>query len=412
MKTNLFLILNFIFAILFSKFAHSGEFVTLDSLIKIAKENNKEIIAARRMWDAAKSRVVSERTWDKPKFSVEYQNMHEGGFDLQSAPEKMYGITQMIPFPGKLAVKGKIANFEAQTMEWEYKYSQLKVLSELKKTFAMYYYINKSIDTYRQTSDIMKNYSLVAESRYVVGKLSQSDVLRAQVEAEKMSNMIVTLEQEKATVQAELNLLLGKDVDERLGEPEDLSVASTAMDWDKIKNITLKNSPEIAKSNSKSLGAKWTRKSALMEYLPDFDVSLKRKTMNSEWAGSDFMVGFTMPLWFWSQASSVQQMSYELNAAESEKRNIELMTLSKAKKFYTKLDASRRLLELYRTSVLPKSEQSLKVAESSYNAGRLSFLELLDTVRSFLEFKLDYYGNISQYHKDLAELETIAGVEL
>ena len=76
------------------------------------------------------------------------------------------------------------------------------------------------------------------------------------------------------------------------------------------------------------------------------------------------------------------------------------------------MKTAERFIELYRTSVLPPAEQSLKVTESSYRADREDFLNLLDSVRTLLDFRLEYYKYIAQYHQNLSTLEKISGVEL
>jgi len=412
MNKTFLTILTFSFISVLSVAVFAKDTVTLNALIASAKQNNAGIIAARERWKASQARTTQSKTWDNPKINLEYRSIPEGSLDIGAADEKMYGVSQMIPFPGKLSLKGKVAASEADAMRWEYKDTELKVFSEMKSAYAMYYYLNKSIETYRQTAEIMTDFSKVAEARYVVGQSAQGDVLRAQVEAEKMSTMVITLEQEKQTVQTEINRLIGKDSEEKLGEPEDIAPRFTDLKWDELKTAAVKNNPEIGKVNAAIEKGKWSKKSAMAEYLPDFDMAFRRKTMGGQWAGSDFMAGISVPLWFWKQSAGIKEMSASLAAAESDKRNTELMVIAKAKESFTKLEATRRLIELYSASVIPKSEQSLKVTQASFSAGRAGFLELLDSVRSYLEFKLEYNKYVSEYQKDLSMLEKAVGAEL
>ncbi|MFA5780288.1 MAG: TolC family protein [Elusimicrobiota bacterium] len=389
----------------------SGETVFLQVLVDAAKQNNPEIIAAKEKWAAAKSKIWQEKTWENPLVFIDWQKVPKNDFDLNNAEEKMYGISQMVPFPGKLEIKGKIARYEAEKTEWEYRETELEILSDLKISYAMYFYINKSIETYKQTSEIMNNFSKVAESKYVTGKASQGDVLRAQLEAVKMSNMVITMEQEKETVKAELNSLIGKNADEVIGEPEELTPKYIKNNWDEIKKLTVENNPEIRQQNAAVSKNKWAKKMSYTEFLPDFDLTYRKRKMEMGNDSQDFMLGFTVPLWFWKPLLNVKEMSSELKMAESESKNMELMAIYQAKEIFVKLKTAERLIELYRTSVLPPAEQSLKVTESSYRADREDFLNLLDSVRTLLDFQLEYYKYISQYHQNLAMLEKIAGTE-
>jgi outer membrane protein TolC len=237
-------------------------------------------------------------------------------------------------------------------------------------------------------------------------------VLRAQVEAQKMANMALTLEQEKDTTRVEINLLIGKNADEALGEPAELKPVFVTQSWEEIQKAALAGSPEIGKSKAMVGNRRALKRSADLEYLPDFNVGYRRKTMNDVWSGSDLMVGISVPLWFWSQNAGVKLASAELKAAEAEQRNMALMTAAKAKESYTKLAAGRRLIELYDVSVLPRSEQSLKVAQSAFAAGRMGFLELLDSVRAYIDFRTEYYNYVADYLKNTAVLERTVGAAL
>ncbi|OGS17158.1 MAG: hypothetical protein A2219_04000 [Elusimicrobia bacterium RIFOXYA2_FULL_50_26] len=404
----------FVVVFLFCSFAarvvlSAGE-ASLDSLVSVARENNYEIIAARERWNAARAKAAQERVWDNPRLILEYWSIPEGGLDFGAAPEKMYGISQMIPFPGKLRIKGRAAGSQAEAMKWEYRYIELKVTAGLKTAYAMYYYLHKSIETYRQSAEIMNSFSAVAQSRYIAGQAAQGDVIRSQVEAEKMSNMVITLEQEKEAVEAELRRLTGNGSGSKPGYPAENPVRIVAMNWDKIK-AAVKASPEIQKAGANEGMAMWNHKSALMEYLPDFDVSLRRKTMDGQWAGSDVMVAAAVPLWFWRQSSGVKNMAAELRAARAEKKDMELMAEAKAREYFTKADTARRLVELYESGVIPKSEQALAVAQAAFVVGRSGYLEVLDTVRAYIDAGLERHGYVADYIKNTAMLEWLTGID-
>lgn len=411
MNRHFFLILVVYFITAFAGTSYGQEPLTLASLMKTAREGNPALNAARNKWNAAQEKVVQERTWDNPKLSLEYWSIPEGSLDPSAASEKMYGISQMIPFPGKLSAKGKIAGGEAEEMKWEYKNTELKVFSELKTAYARYVYVIKAIRTYQEIADLMSNFSKVAESRYIAGKMSQTEVLRAQVEAEKMSNMTITLEQEKDTMQAEINRLIGKNADEKLDDPQEIPLIYFAKTWEEIKSLTINNSPEIGKSNAGIAKAEASRGLARFEYLPDFDIAYRKKTLNNEPEGSDVMFGFTVPLWFWKQNAGVKEARYERDAAQSDKKSRELTAVSQAKEAFAKLDAAHRLIELYKNSIIPKSEQSLKVAQSQTSTGQMGFLEFLDISRAYLEFNLEYYELMAQYQENLSLLERVTGTE-
>src|SRR6185295_11584067 len=104
----------------------------------------------------------------------------------------------------------------------------------------------------------------------------------------------------------------------------------------------------------------------------------------------DAMIGLSLPLWFGRQDAGLRQARAERAMAEADAKAMSNMTAAETADSSVRVQASRRLAELYRTSVLPQAEQSLNVAQAAYLSDRGSFLDLLDSQRSLLNFKLEY----------------------
>jgi len=389
-----------------------AENISLNALIQKAKDKNPEIIAARNNWNAEKVRVLPERTWESPGFFIDSQNMPVDEFNLGKANETMYGIEQMVPFPGKLAIKGKIAALDAERAMWDFRETEFKVIAQLKAAYSKYFYINKAIDIYNDNLELMKNFAAVAETKYISGKTSQGEVLRAQVETSKMYNMIITLQQEKELAEAELNALIGNDPDEKIQIPEELTLSYIKKGWDEIRNIIINNNPQLKKENIGILTGRWLNRYAKTGFLPDFNLTYRKRRMSGSWSGQDLMVGFTLPLWFWKPAFNIKESAYGLKASLAGQKNMELMTVYAGKELFIKLQTLERQLELYKTTFLPQAEQAFKVIEVSYRSGKEDFLMLLDSERALLDFQIDDYKSFSEYYQNLAELERISGVEL
>ena len=67
---------------------------------------------------------------------------------------------------------------------------------------------------------------------------------------------------------------------------------------------------------------------------------------------------------------------------------------------------------MYRYSLLPQAEQTFKASEIGYLAGKVDFLDLLDSERMVLLIKIGYYKTIADFGKSLAQLERVVGKDL
>jgi outer membrane protein TolC len=74
-------------------------------------------------------------------------------------------------------------------------------------------------------------------------------------------------------------------------------------------------------------------------------------------------------------------------------------------------DAERKI-DLYRDTLIPKGDQSLKVAQLGFQAGKVSFISLIDAERLLLEFQLAYERALADRAKRLSEIETFVNKDL
>jgi len=69
-------------------------------------------------------------------------------------------------------------------------------------------------------------------------------------------------------------------------------------------------------------------------------------------------------------------------------------------------------VNLYKYSLIPQAEQSLKASEVGYLAGKVDFLNLLDSERMLLLIETGYFKAIADLGKSLAQLERVVGKNL
>ena len=79
--------------------------------------------------------------------------------------------------------------------------------------------------------------------------------------------------------------------------------------------------------------------------------------------------------------------------------------------FYQFRDAERKI-NLYRDTLVPKATESVKATETSFKAGKGTFLDLIDSQRILLEFGLAYERALASRMQRLGELEMLVGKEI
>jgi len=88
------------------------------------------------------------------------------------------------------------------------------------------------------------------------------------------------------------------------------------------------------------------------------------------------------------------------------------MALFDVQKELSKFNATQRRTNLFRTTIIPQTEQALKAANIAYETGKIDFLTLISSERNLINARLKYYETLTKHGENLAELERVVGTSL
>ena len=394
----------------------SPQLLNLPWLIKEAMEHNPEIIAVRQRLNASRLRIPQAKSLDDPMFRA-------GSFDMSNQPfningqsgmlQQRYALSQKIPFPGKLDMKGKIATQESKMTEEDLLAKVQEITALVKTAFYDLFYVNRAIAITEENRELLRKFSKIAETKYAVGKTPQRDVLSAQVELSTLTNELIVLNKEKESVVAMMNVLLDRHPQHPLGDPPLIEIQHLDVTLEGLESLAAENRPELKrydhaiKRNEAQL--KLSKKDY---YFTDFEpmVEYMQEDGNPDtWASS---ISINIP-WLWPKnRTRVKEANEDLSASRSDYRYINNKTLFEVKDYFVRLQSSKSTVNLFKTGVIPQAEQALKAAQIGYEADIIDFLSLIDSQRVLLNSKLQYYKSVVDYETNLANLERAVGVQL
>ena len=381
----------------------------LGGFVALALERNPAVSAAKGRWLAAKARVVSESSLEDPM--VMY-----GRFVKEVDQRRNAGFSQQIPTPPKLAVRGRAASEEAAMAEQEYMAVALDVATNVKTTFHELYYIKRAIAITNENIDILKNVIAIAQAQLKAGKATEQDVLKAQVELDKSDSDLIVLEQQWETMAADFNTLLYRPLSEEITIPEKTELSENVPAPEELYKDALTQRPEILQANAAVRQSAAMLLLAKLKRVPDMTIGAEWMQMLMMGAGSrsavDLNFAFNLPIWL----NKLKAQEYEARAlkaaAEAERDSVVSNALSQIKSTHYKYVTAKRLEALYADSLVPHAEQSLKLAETGYRAARVGVLDLLDSQRTLLMFRLAHLRATVDRRERLAELERAVGKSL
>lgn len=399
-----------------SSLSYGQERLDLNEVVDEALRNNPEILAAKEIWEAARARIPQERSWEDPQLSIGFMEIPEGSYSLQDARMRMYSVSQMIPFPGKLTFKGQIAGRMADMLMEMYEEKKREIIAKVKSAYYSLFFVHKSIEINIENKDLIQKFAKIAETKYVVGKASQHDVLKAQVELSLIIDDLITLERDELpTAEAKLNALLDRPPHSPLGAPQEFEIPKLEYAREEIEQLAFEKRPALRAMQHGVERSKKALTLAKMQYLPNFMLKLEQDEMKMPMGteiNRGIMFSLNVPLWFWRQGFGIKEKSAKKSAAESSYQAMGNMVLFQVQDALAKFEASGRRVNLFSTSIIPQAEQALKAATIAYQTGKVDFLTLMNSERMLRDARLKYYRVLAKHGTNLAVLERVVGMRL
>jgi len=393
--------------------------LSLEMLIGEALEKNQSLLAKKSQVEAMEERIPPAGTLPDPMLKLGLANLPEE-FDFNEDPmtQKQIALSQKFPFPGKLKLKKEIARDEFNRSKAEFGYNRLEVINGVKTTYYSLFFVDKSIEIIEKNKTVMGNFLEIARTRYSVGKGIQQDVMKAEVELSRMIEKLVTLNQQRSTIEARLNTLLDRNPSTPLEERPDVSRTPLTMGPEEIKETSLNDHPLLQSIQFSQEKAETNHSLARREYYPDFEVGFAYAQREDSFHQDrpDFFSGFVglnIPIWYKTkQSRRVEETRHTIlstkNRYEAVKNELQFKTLS----LLAEIEQNDHLINLYQEGIIPQATHTLNSSLASYQVGSVDFLTLLTNLLTLFRYELEYYRVLTDYEKNLASLELAMGKRL
>jgi outer membrane protein TolC len=400
--------------------AEAQALLDLSQAVTEALGKNPEIQTLRERLGVVSARAKQAPYLEDPQIAFQL-----GGVPLSTptsfnrADANSIGIRQMVPFFGKLTLKEKIAQQEAKVVEQELRTKEREIISMVKMAYADLFMAQRAIEILREQLEIIRTIIGATEARYRVGKVTQQDVFKAQLEQSELMNQLIVAEQESSTAEVKLNSAMYRPPRTPIQVPADLTLPDVASTSSGLDELALANRPEL-----KGAEEEIQRSERMYELadknrkFPDFMLGWDYMRMPTEMKQKDryaAMVNITIPFSPWTigrRNYEVEETLAEIRAARSNRAAMRNMTLKQVGESQAKVQAAKRSVQLYREGLLSQAELSFRSALAAYQTGRVEFVNLLEAERALREARMGYYKATASFLQNLADLERAVGREL
>lgn len=380
--------------------------LTLAEALRLARDYNPELRAARERIAAAGGRAAQARLWSNPDLELSTEDLP---VDRPSWSESkdLVGVAQTVPFPGKKALDGKIGGANVRVAEAEFNQRSLELARNVKAAFYQVLTAERLVAVAGELVAVAESSASTARKRVAAGAAPDQEQLRAEIQLEQARTDLAGFQRELAAARQVLATRLGrpdlKDAPVAGALPESANLALL----DQGPEQWLARHPGVVAARAARDRTGLELRRARLEPYPDVRLGVAGgREGPGDTSIMEFRVSLPLPIIDRSKGRQ-QEARANVSIAEAEQAAVEQDLLrawgTTSQRFRTAVEQ----VASYRERILPKANEALRLVQTGFEQGKFGFIDLLDTQRTTAEVRLAYQQKLLEMNVAQAELEAL-----
>ncbi len=390
----------------------------LEKLLEEAGAKNPDILAARRAWQAAEQAPSQAATPPDPEVTVQQFTVGSprpfAGFTNSDMAYVGFGISQDLPYPGKLKLRGEAARSEAVVTQQQLETIRRAVFEQVKEAYYQIAYVQRTMGLLMRDEGLLDQIEQIVEARYRVGQGNQQDVLKAQLEKTKLLREMEHHHQLNGQQQDRLRELLNREAAAPEVVTEPLNETALKLSEDELLDRARQNDPEVngrrEMVNRQSLQVELARK----DRYPDFNVQYMWQNTGPGYRDY-YMLTFGAKLPIYRKRKLDPEMSQAVDELHQSRRQYESQVQTTSFNVRSELvavETATRVLKIYSEGLMPQAMAAYRAGIASYEANREDFETLLGSFRDVVSFDEEYWKLVADRETSLARIEQWTGARI
>jgi len=369
----------------------------------------------------AKATALSERgvvagELPDPMLRVGLNNfpIQSGGFTTEGMTHAAIGLQQAFPAGKTRSITTRRFNLLASEMNENAEARGRNVLTAARSAWLDLYYWELAHGLVLESRPFFDDLATITRSLYAVGRKSQQDVLRAELELSRLDDRLIEMERQRSGAAAALGEWIGQDAVR--------TVARKLPSWEQIPALAsmqseLQQHPMMRAADSqveaRSADADLAGERSKPAWALDLGYSYRDGSLPSGEPRADFItLGVTVGLPFFrkkSVDSSLSAALRERSAAESSREQTLRGLQSQLHAEYTRWQDLTRRLALYDTHILNQTKDHAEASLLGYQSDRGDFSDVMRGYIDDLNTRIDHIRLQVERAQSYAVLANLGG---
>ena len=311
--------------------------------------------------------------------------------------QRIFSLSQTLPWFGKQSLRGKIADEQAAAAEARLVGVVLDVLFRVRRAYYDLAYLGEAVRITDRHLALVGQWEVVARARYAAGAGRFADMLKAQVEYSQLTDRLAELTDARRPAAAELNAALGQPATAPITWPATLPATAHAVAEDSLVAALLQRQPQLVALTHEEQSTVYAASLAGRQKYPDVTLGIDY-IMTGESAipatpdsGKDPVIArlaINVPLWWGKYAAAEREAAGRQRALEAARRDVTVGLQARLERVRFEHREAVRTVDLYGGSLLLKGRQALDAVTAAYETGEADFLDIVEAQQTLLAFEL------------------------
>ena len=121
-------------------------------------------------------------------------------------------------------------------------------------------------------------------------------------------------------------------------------------------------------------------------------------------------LGFTVPFLDWGRRKAeIRRAQAELSGQRAVQAQVANEVSLDVETALRSLESARQVVETYQKGTMTDAEELMRMSQTGYQEGAISYLEVLDARRALTEARTSYYRALAEHAKAMAALQRATG---
>lgn len=385
----------------------------LEKYLRIAAEENPELRALWHRYRSEQEKITQVGTLPDPELTIGYDfnpMMAEtvaGRFSVSAM--------QMFPWFGTLESRREMQRAASEADLHRLNSRQLELFRDIQFVWFDLTELQRQIDIAKMTIELVRDLEVLVEARYETARAGQADLLRIQMEEQRLQTMITNLEDRKNPVRARFNALLNRESDADVQTTDEIGPGMLIHTKEALKTRLLDHNPKFDQLDARGRMLREQQNQARLEGRPSFGLGLEvmgrdfgamsmNPDMNEGFIG---MASIRVPIYRSRYRAQHRQATEQLQGLDYERVHTENVLLTELEEGLERFRESERSIQLLEIELIPRAEQAYEILSEEYAAGNVRFDEVLQMQRKLLDLELERIEALIRQNKAVITIESI-----